>query len=102
MHSRQNDRCSSDDRIAVKRGSCADCGGVLLPAGYGFADRAGSVFEVVCRSCGNRSAIRSGLLRVSPLESTVRGFLCSRPSASRSRDSGTPRHHFDSFIPEVG
>ena len=71
MHLRQNDGCT--DRIVAKRGSCTDCGGVLLPAGYGFADRAGSVFEVVCRSCRNRSVLRSGDYASAPCKSDVLG-----------------------------
>jgi len=60
MDSRQNDSYGFNGQTAATCSTCPGCGGVLLLAGYGLVDRTGSVFEVVCRSCGNRSAVGFG------------------------------------------
>jgi len=52
-----------------------NCGGALLPAGYGVVDRAGSIFEVVCPFCGKRSTVRLGVYFSTLGQSSVRHFL---------------------------
>lgn len=74
MNSPQNETLSPSRPSASTR-VCTDCSGALLPAGYGLVDRTGSIFEVVCRSCGWRSTVRSGAYASTPRESDIRHFL---------------------------
>jgi len=74
MNSRRDQTFSPSTPFAALKRVC-ECGGTLLPAGYGLVDRSGSIFEVVCRSCGNRSTLRSGAYVSTPCKTNVRNFL---------------------------
>lgn len=76
MNSQQNETPDPSRPFAASPRVCPGCGGSLLPAGYGLVDRAGCVFEVVCRSCGKRSTVRSGAYASTERESGIRDLLC--------------------------
>jgi hypothetical protein len=75
MNSRRNETSSPAKPFAASERNCTNCGGTLLPAGYGLVDRSGCIMEVACRSCGRRSTIRSGDYASAPRNLGVRHFF---------------------------